>query len=212
MSAERPIKVLVVDDNALLRFGLSESLSFVPGFEAAGTAGNAREALELYRQLKPDVVTMDYQMPDENGLECSQHILEEFPDARIILLSVFDAAEQVWNAVQIGVKGYLTKKAGEIEEVLDAIQEVASGGTYFPVQIANKLEQRKGQRGLTPRELDVLRLVVNGQGNKQIADALAISIHSVKQHVVNLREKLNAADRTQAVVEAIRRGIIQLDD
>ncbi|VGO22433.1 response regulator [Pontiella sulfatireligans] len=205
------IRVLVVDDNALLRLGLTETITIEPGLEPVGAAANATEALELVRELRPDVVTMDYQMPGESGVECTRKIMEEFPDTKVVLLSVFDSEEDIWQAVQAGVKGYLTKKAGEVEDVLEAIHEIAAGGTYFPAGIAQKLERRSGQDSLTPREMEVLTLLAEGCSNKQIVDRLGISLATVKLHILNLREKLDAADRTQAVVHAFKRGIIHLD-
>ncbi|MDF7824815.1 response regulator transcription factor [Pontiellaceae bacterium B12227] len=204
-------RVLVVDDNALLRLGLTETFKIEPGLEPVGQAANAVEALELVRKLKPDVVTMDYQMPGDNGVECTKNILAEFPETKIVLLSVFDSEEDIWKAVQAGVKGYLTKKAGEVEEVLEAVQEVAAGGTYFPASIAAKLEERSGKDDLTPREMEVLKLLAGGCSNKEIVEELGISLPTVKLHIINLREKLKAADRTQAVVHAFKRGIIHVD-
>lgn len=204
-------RVLVVDDNALLRLGLTETLAIEPGLEPVGAAANATEALALVRELRPDVVTMDYQMPGESGIECTRKIMQEFPDTKVVLLSVFDSEEDIWLAVQAGVKGYLTKKAGEVEDVLDAIQEIAAGGTYFPAGIAQKLERRRGQESLTRREMQVLTLLAEGCSNKEIVERLSISLPTVKLHILNLREKLDAADRTQAVVHAFKRGIIHLD-
>ncbi len=206
------IKVLVVDDNALLRLGLTETINIEPGLTPVGAAANSVEALTLYRKFRPDVVTMDYQMPGDSGLVCTQKIIAEFPDAKIILLSVFDSEEDIWKAVQAGVKGYLTKKAGEVEDVLEAIHEVAAGGTYFPAVIAQKLERRNDQESLTPREMDVLKLLADGCSNKEIVDALGISLPTVKLHIINLREKLGAADRTQAVVAAFKRGILHINE
>ncbi len=206
------ITVLVVDDNALLRMGLTETMNIEPGLEPVGMAANGAEAIELVRRLRPDIVTMDYQMPGMDGVECARRIIEEFPETGIILISVFDAEEDIWRAVKAGVKGYLTKKAGEVEEVVEAIQEVAAGGTYFPANLAQKLEWRKEQPELTPRELEVLQLLAAGCSNKEIMDRLDISLPTVKLHVVNLREKLGAADRTQAVVHAFKRGILHLED
>lgn len=210
MSQEKTVKVLVVDDNALLRVGLTETIAIEPGLEPVGAAANAEEALELVRRLKPDVVTMDYQMPGESGVECTKKILAEFPDMKVVLLSVFDSQEDIWQAVQAGVKGYLTKKAGEVEEVLEAIHEVAAGDTYFPASIARKIEARSGQADLTPREMEVLQLLADGCSNKEIVDRLGIALPTVKLHIINLREKLDAADRTQAVVHAFKRGILHL--
>lgn len=206
------IRVMVVDDNAIVRMGLCEALALKPDLEAAGTAASSAEALEVFRTEQPDVVTMDYQLPDGNGIDCTRQILGEFPDARILILSAFSAEEDIWNAVQAGAKGYLTKAAGEVEEIVDAIHEVASGGSFFPAEIMLKLEHRRNQRELTLREKEALHLLVRGKTNKEIAHELGISIDSVKQHITNLRVKLDAADRTQAAVEAIRRGIIQLEE
>ncbi|MEM6886467.1 MAG: response regulator transcription factor, partial [Verrucomicrobiota bacterium] len=109
------IRVMVVDDNAILRLGLTETISMEPGMELVGDASNAEDAIEMVRKLKPDVVTMDYQMPGASGVECTAQIMEEFPETHVILLSVFDSEEDIWKAKEAGVKGYLTKKAGEVE-------------------------------------------------------------------------------------------------
>lgn len=205
-------RVLVVDDNGLMRRGLSETISVEPGLEVVGAAANAAQARELYRELRPDVVTMDYQMPGENGIQCTRKLVDEFPDARIILLSVCDAEEDIWRAVQAGVKGYLSKKTGEVDIVIDAITSVAMGETYFPAAIARKLERRKGQQDLTPRELQIIKLLANGNSNKDICSELDIALPTVKLHILNIRGKLDAVDRTEAVVKAFRRGILRLEE
>ena len=205
------IRILVVDDNALLRLGLSQAFTIEPGMETVGQAANAEEAFEQALELKPDVVTMDYQMPGESGIDCTRRLKEALPDVKVILLSVFDSEEDVWLAVQAGVDGYLTKKAGEVEEVVEAVQEVVAGGRYFPASIAQRLENRKTKSDLTPREMEVLQLLAEGCSNKEIVSRLGISLPTVKLHVINLREKLNAADRTQAVVHAFKQGIIHID-
>ncbi|MEM1157633.1 MAG: response regulator transcription factor [Verrucomicrobiota bacterium] len=205
------IRVMVVDDNAIMRLGLTETISMEPGMEMVGDASNAEDAIELVRELQPDVVTMDYQMPGASGVECTAQIMQEFPQTHVILLSVFDCEEDIFKAKEAGVKGYLTKKAGEVEEVIEAIQEVAHGGNYFPGSIAQKLEKRESQKSLTEREMAVLKLLAGGRSNKEIEDELSISLATVKFHIINLREKLDAADRTQAVVHAFKRGILHLD-
>lgn len=212
MMNDNEITVVVVDDNALLRLGLTETISIEPGLKAVGQAANAEEAYQMVRELEPDVVTMDYQMPGENGIECTKKLMKEFPKLKVILLSVFDSEEDIFKAVNAGVKGYLTKKAGEVEEVVEAIHEVANGSTYFPAGIAQKLERRNEASSLTARELEVLELLAEGLSNKEIVDRLGISLSTVKLHIINLREKLEANDRTQAVVHAFRRGILHLDD
>ena len=209
---EQETRVLVVDDNALMRMGLTGAISVEPGLAVAGEAANADEAMEFVRAHQPDVVTMDYQMPGADGVECTQRSMAECPDTKIILLSVFESEEGIGKAERAGVKGYLTKKAGGVVDVISAIHEVAKGGTYFPAAIAQKLERRRQQPDLTPREREVLRLLAAGNSNKELADALNISLATVKVHIANLREKLGALDRTQAVVIAYKKGILHLDD
>lgn len=203
-------KIMVVDDNSLLRLGLTEAIGGEGDLVAVGEAENGLEALELYRKLQPDVVTMDYQMPGENGIEATRKIVAEFPDARILLLSVFEGEEDIWNAVQAGARGYLNK-SGDIEEVLDAIREVAEGGNYFPAAIAQKLASRGERASLTARELEVLGLIVGGNSNKEIMAELDISEGTVKLHVSHILEKLGAADRTQAAIMAVKQGIVHLE-
>ena len=205
------IRVMVVDDNSLLRLGVTEAVNGETDLKAVGEAENGAQALEVYRELQPDVVTMDYQMPGGNGIESTREIVAEFPAAKVILLSVFEGEEDIWNAVQAGAKGYLSK-TGEIEEVLDAIREVAAGGSYFPAAIARKLALREERDSLTPREMEVLRCIVEGNSNKEIMSRLTISEGTVKLHVSRVLEKLEAADRTQAAIKAIRQGIVHLEE
>ncbi|MDF7824186.1 response regulator transcription factor [Pontiellaceae bacterium B12227] len=205
------IKVMVVDDNALLRFGLIGAINMEPGMESAGDAASSEEAVELYAEIKPDIVTMDYRMPGESGVECTKKIMEMDPDAKVILFSVFESEEEVWKAVQAGVKGYLTKSASAVEDVMEAIHEVAEGGTFFPAQIAQKVSARKQQEELTPRELELLKMLGQGTSNKELVEHFNISMSTVKHHITNIREKLGAADRTQAVVIAYKKGILKLD-
>ncbi|VGO22443.1 response regulator [Pontiella sulfatireligans] len=209
---DKVIRVLVVDDNEMMRAGLCEAIGLDPGLDVVGTAGDATEALDLYRKLQPDVVTMDYQMPGENGLKCTERLLQEDPEAKVILISIFDSEEDIWNAVQAGVKGYLTKKAGEVDVLVEAIQQVANGQTFFTGVIAKKLERRSDAPSLTERELEVLKLLANGSSNKEAAVALDISEATVKFHIIHIREKLGAADRTDAVVKGFRRGILRVND
>ncbi|MFL2876504.1 MAG: response regulator [Pontiellaceae bacterium] len=204
------IKVLVVDDNAVLRMGLTHAIDNADGFQIVGEAANAEDALISYEKYRPDVVTMDYQMPGIDGVETTRRLIKTDPDAKIVLLTVKEAEEDVWNAVQAGCKGYLTKRAGEVEDVLQAINEVANGNTYFPAKVASKIESRLAHEALTPRELEVLQGLAKGYSNKEIMDELDISEGTVKLHLSNLRKKLNAADRTQALITAVQRGIVQI--
>lgn len=202
--------VLIVDDNVLLRMGLIEAISREPDMELAGEASNGVEALDRYRALLPDVVVMDYRMPLEDGVESTRKIVAEYPNARVILLSVYEGEEDIWNAWQAGVKGYLSKSEAA-DNFLDAIRSVADGQLCFPEGIARKLEARQNKLSLSPRELQVLHEIVAGKSNKEIEVSLNISEGTVKLHVRNMLEKLGVADRTQAAVAALKNGIIRLD-
>lgn len=206
----KPITVLIVDDNTLLRVGLRDTISDEKDMEVIGEASNGSEAVERYRQLRPEVVTMDYRMPNEDGMEASRRILEEFPDARIVFLSIYEGEEDIWNARQAGVLAYLSKTDAS-ENIIEAIREVYAGNSYFPAAIARKLEERKEQATLTPRELEVLKLIVAGNSNKEIMTALDLSASTVRVHVSHVLEKLGALDRTQAVVAAVKKGIVHID-
>ncbi|MDZ8117554.1 response regulator transcription factor [Pontiella agarivorans] len=210
--SEPQISVLIVDDNAMMRIGLSQTMTVEPGVTPVGAASNGAEAFDMYLALRPDLVIMDYQMPYESGVDCSRRILKEDPEAKIIFFSVFESEEDIWNAVQAGVRGYLTKKASEVDELMEAIHEVARGGTYFPAGMLRKIERRKEKPELTPRERDVLKQLAEGRSNQEIVDALNISLPTVKMHIVHIREKLGAQDRTQAVVIACKQGLLRLEE
>jgi DNA-binding NarL/FixJ family response regulator len=207
---KRKIRVLIVDDHAMMRLGLAEAITGERDMTLVGEAANGRQALELYRKLQPDVVTMDFQMPGGDGAESTARLRAEFPEARVVLLSVFEGEEDIWRAVQAGAVGYVLKSA-EVEDVLEAIRHIMSGGTYFPAAIAAKLAARETRDALTPRELQVLRHIVAGLSNKEIAAALHMSEATVKLHISNTLSKLHVADRTQAAIVAVQRGIIHLD-
>lgn len=206
----KSISVLIVDDNALLRMGLRDLISDEADLNPVGEAASGTEAVELYRELRPDVVTMDYRMPDEDGLVASQKILAEFPDARVIFLSTYEKEEYIWNAWQSGVYGYLAK-SNAAENIIEAIREVAAGGSFFPAAIARKLEARRGKTNLTKREMEVLRLIVEGSSNKEIMVSLGLSASTVRVHVSNVLEKLGAMDRTQAAIMAIKKGVVTVE-
>ncbi len=205
------IGILVVDDNPMMRKGLKGSLEIEPGLKVVGEAANGEDALAFVRKHQPDVITMDYQMPGDNGVAVTEKLKREFPNSKIILLSVFDSEEDIWKAVQAGVKGYLTKKAGDIGELIAAIRAVYAGETFFPEAIARKLEARQKQPDLTEREMQVLELLAEGCSNKEMADELSLSEETIKLHLSTLRKKLGAVDRTQAVVFAYKKGILHLD-
>ena len=207
---KRKIRVLIVDDHAMMRLGLSEAIAGERDLAIAGEASNGTQALELYRQHQPDVVTMDFQMPGADGAESTANLRAEFPGARVVVLSVFEGEEDIWRAAQAGAAGYVLKSA-EVEDVLEAIRHVFAGETYFPAAIAAKLSARQTRDSLTPRELEVLRQIVAGLSNKEIASALHMSEATVKLHISNTLAKLHVADRTQAAIVAVQRGIVHLD-
>ena len=206
-----PIRILIVDDHAMVRFALSEAIQRHPDLILAGEAENGHAAVNLYRTLRPDVVTMDFKLPDRDGDEVVAEIRAEFPDARIVLLSIFENSESIWRATQAGVLGYVSKGA-KVAEVIKAIRHIAIGKPYFSDGLEEKLAARREQENLTPRELAVLQLVATGHSNKEIVVALSVSLSTVKLHLQNIFSKLGAQDRTQATAAAFQRGIVRLEE
>ena len=204
------IRVLIVDDHFMARIGLSVPINDERDLTVIAEAGDASQALELYRKHRPDVVTMDYRMPGTDGVEASAAILREFPDARILMLSMLDGEEDVHRAAQAGVRGYLTKGATPAE-VVSALRRIHRGETAFAPEVQAKLDARANRRSLTSREHEVLRHLVQGRTNKEISSALNISVSLVKIEVASILEKLGALDRTRAATLAIERGIVHLD-
>lgn len=195
----------------MLRLALKEALAGEQFLEWAGEAIDGASALEAYRELQPDVVTLDYRLPDIDGVEVAQNILAEFPHARLVMISIFEGEEDVWRATQAGVQGYLSKSV-EISEMLNAIRRVAANEYYLPPDIEKKLEARQGRKSLTDREMQVLKLIVFGRSNKEIMDDLKLSEGTVKLHISNMLSKLQVQDRTQAAIFAVKSGIIHLDE
>jgi two-component system NarL family response regulator len=203
------IHLLVVDDHFVVRLGLTSALNLEPDMQVVAEANDGQQALELYRKHKPDLVVMDYQLPQLNGAEATAAICREFPDARVIVLSVYKAEEDVHRAVQAGASAYLPKSS-EPEELIEAIRTVHAGGRYFPAAIANVLAGRASRDPLSDREIEVLTMIVRGRSNKEIAGDLGISENTVKFHTTRIFEKLGVLDRVQAATAAIERGIVHL--
>jgi len=204
------IRVLTVDDHALLREGIAALVDAEPDMELVAEACDGQEAIEQYRRHRPDVTLMDIQMPNLNGTEAISRIRAEFPDARIIVLSTYSGDVQVLRAIKAGARGYILK--GHVHrELLDAIRSVHAGHKRLPPEIAAELAEHAAEDALTQREIDVLRLIAAGNGNKQIADKLSIGETTVKSHIGNILSKLDANDRTHAVTIGLQRGIIELD-
>jgi DNA-binding NarL/FixJ family response regulator len=210
VSATKPVRLLVVDDHHIVRRGLIALLTTVPEMQVVAEASDGHQALELYRQHQPDVTLMDLRMNTMNGVETTRAIRAEFPNARIIVLTTFDGDEDIYRALQAGARGYLLKGM-DTEELLTAIRTVHSGKSRIPAPVAERLAERMNNPALTDRETEVLRLIVGGNSNKEIAAALFISEATVKTHINSLLSKLGVSDRTQAATTALQRGIVHFD-
>lgn len=206
----KPIRILVVDDHFMVRMGLSASLNVEPDMEVVAEAGTGEAAIAACHKHHPNLIIMDVRLPGTGGAETSSSILRDFPEARILMLSTHSGEEEIYRALQAGAQGYVLKSMVR-EELLHAIREVAAGKRYLDPAVASILAARVGHRTLTGRELEVLRMVARGLGNKEIAAALEIAEVTVKMHVSHVLEKLNARDRTEAATAALQRGIISLE-
>jgi len=199
-----------VDDHFMVRMGLSASLNVESDMEVVAEAGNGEAAQAAYRQHHPSLVIMDVRLPGTSGAEATAAIVQEFPEARVLMLSTHSGEEEVFRALQAGARGYILKSAMR-EELLRAIREVFHGRPYLDATVAPLLAARMSHRSLTSRELEVLRMVAKGLGNKEIAAALSIAEVTVKLHVSHVLEKLGVKDRTEAATVALQRGIIFLE-
>lgn len=205
-----PIRVLVVDDHPPMRFGLVALVRSQPDMAVVAEAADGEEAVEVYADVRPDVVLMDLRMPGMGGVEAIIAIHKGDPKARIIVLSTYDLDEDIHRAIQSGAKSYLLKDMST-EEVAETIREVHRGGSSLPSQVAERLSQRLQRQTLTERERDVLAALIKGRSNKEISASLHISEDTVKSHLKTLFAKLQVRDRTEAAVAAIRHGIVHLD-
>ncbi len=209
MTSGGEIRIIVVDDQAVVRQGFVSLLGTVPGMRVVAEGTNGREAVALYREHRPDVVLMDLRMPVMDGVEAIAAIRREFPAARVIVLTTFDGDEDIYRSLQAGAQGYLLKDMF-FEELEDAIRTVHAGRRRIPGVVAERLAGRMTGSDLTARELEVLERIVRGMSNKEIASALGISEATVKSHINNVLSKLDASDRTQAATKALQRGIVHL--
>ncbi len=209
-SNRRGIRILVVDDHPLLREGIAFLIKSDQDMELVAEAADGEEAIEKFRRYRPDVTLMDLQMPNLDGTQAIIRITQEFPDAKIIVLSTYSGDIQVLKAIKAGARGYIGK--GHVHrELLEAIRSVHAGHKRLPSEIAAELAEHVADEELSSREIEVLRLIAAGNSNKQIADKLSIGETTVKNHISNILSKLGANDRAHAVTIALRRGIIDLD-
>jgi DNA-binding NarL/FixJ family response regulator len=203
------IRVLTVDDHPLLREGIATLVNAEADMRVVGEASSGQEAVQMFRLHRPDVTLMDLQMADMNGTEAIVEIRREFPDARIIVLTTYTGDVQILKALKAGARAYLMKADVHLE-LLEVIRTVHAGKKRIPSQIAAELAEHAGDDFLSPREIDVLRLIAAGNSNKLIADQLAISEATAKTHVASILSKLGANDRAHAVTIAMKRGIMEL--
>src|ERR1044072_3229472 len=209
MNAPGPIRILSVDDHPMLREGVAAVLASEQDMVLVAEAANGREAIEQFRAHRPDVTLMDVQMPEIYGIDAIVKIREEFPDARIIVLTTYTGDAQAARAFKAGAYGYLLKNMVR-KELIDTIRTVHSGKKRIPPEIAVEMAQHHSDDALTEREIEVLREVAAGNANKMVAQRLNISEETVKAHMKNILSKLGANDRTHAVTIALKRGIIEV--
>lgn len=194
----------------MVRMGLSASLNVEPDMEVVAEANDGESAVSAYRKHHPNLVLMDLRLPGISGAEAATALLRQFPDAAVLMLSTHSGQEEIYRALQAGARGYVLKSVMR-DELLRAIRAVHAGDRYVDATAASALAERLSQRSLTGREIEVLRLVAKGSGNKEIAATLNIAEITVKLHVSHVLEKLNVKDRTEAVTAALQRGIIALE-
>ena len=210
------IRILIADDHPVVRDGLAAMLGTQPDFEVVAVAANGRETVRLAAELRPDVVLLDLEMPELDGVEALARLRAASPAVRALVFTAFDTDERILSAVRAGAQGYLLKGAPR-DELFRAIRVVSQGGSLLQPVVASKLLQRMSRPGgtdapasLTSREVDVLRLLAQGRANKEIAAVLVISERTVKFHVSAILSKLGAGNRTEAVRLAVQRGLVSM--
>lgn len=202
------IRILAVDDHTLLRKGLAAVVNAEPDMKLVAEGSNGEDAIEKFRTHRPDIVLMDIQMPGLNGIEATNRILSEFPDARIIVLTTYNGDVQVLRALRAGARAYLLK--GNDRELIETIHAVHKGQKRIPPEVAAELAEHATDDALSEREIEVLKLISAGKSNKQIADLLFVAEATIKSRVTNILSKLGASDRAHAVTIALKRGFIEL--
>lgn len=208
-SATPPIRVMTVDDHPIFRAGLAALIKTYPDLQLVAEAGNGRQAIELFRSHRPDVTLMDLSMPIMGGVDAISGIVAEFPEARIIALTSWEGDADIHRALEAGAQGYLLKDVVS-ELVSDAVRQVHRGLRVIPSEVARRLAEFTPRIDLTDRELEVLTHMARGLSNKEIAAVLGRAEPTIKVHVLHILQKLDAADRTEAVTVALQRGIIHL--
>jgi DNA-binding NarL/FixJ family response regulator len=209
MSKSTPIRIFSIDDHPLMREGIAAIIRNEPDMLLVAEASNGREAVQGFRDHRPDITLMDLRLPDISGIDAMVAIRTEFPDARIIMLTTFEGDVEIRRALQAGAVGYMLKTMPR-RQLVEMIRRVHAGKKHIPPEIAAHLAEHMGDEALSKREVDVLQKIAGGNRNGDIAALLFISEETVKGHVKHIMEKLGASDRTEAVAIGIRRGIIHL--
>jgi DNA-binding NarL/FixJ family response regulator len=204
---DQKIRIIVIDDQAVVRQGFAALINTVADMSVIAEGTNGQQAIDLYREHKPDVMLIDLRMPVLGGVDAIAAIRREFPNARIIVLTTYDGDEDIYRSLQAGAQGYLLKDVF-FEDLEDAIRKVHAGARRIPAEVAERLVGRMSGSELTSRELEVLQQIVAGKSNKEIGAFLNISEATVKSHINNILSKLGVSDRTQAATTAIQRGIV----
>jgi DNA-binding NarL/FixJ family response regulator len=204
----KTIKILIADDHPIVSQGLVAILNDQPDMQIVAQVMNGRQAIEQFRILQPDVTLLDLRMPEVGGVEAITTIRSEFPDAAIIMFSIYETDEDIYQGLRAGAKAYLLKDT-PCQEILEVIRAVRDGERYVPAEIGTKLAARMERPNLSDREFEVLGLMARGKNNKAIAAELGITENTVKFHVTNVMIKLGASDRTHAVVNALQQGLIK---
>ena len=211
MNQYPPIRVLIADDHPVVRTGLAAILEIRPeeNIVVVGQASDGLEAIELFAQLQPDVALIDLRMPELDGVGAIVAIRQQFPTARLVILTTYDSEEDIYRGLHAGAKAYLLKDAPH-QDLLNCVRAVHAGESFIPPKISAKFFQCMNQPALSEREREVVRLIATGRTNQGIAAVLGISEGTVKFHVNNIFSKLQVSDRTEAVILALKRGIITL--
>jgi len=211
MTSQSPqkIRVLIADDHYIVRLGLTALVNTEPDMEVIAEAADGAQALELFAKCAPDLALLDMRMPVKNGIQTTLEIRNRFPAARILMLTAFDGDEEIRKALEAGAQGYVLKSSSG-EKLIPAVRAVAAGQRWIPAEVAVRLASRNSFEKLTARELQVLQELAKGLANKEIAEVLRITEHTVKDHLKSILGKLRVADRTEAVTTAVQRGIIHL--
>jgi DNA-binding NarL/FixJ family response regulator len=207
LEKKTPIRIMVVDDHFVVRIGLTAAVNAEPDMLVVAEAEDGPQAIERFRQYRPDVALMDLRLPGLSGVETTHVICREFDSASIIILSTYGGDESIHRALQAGAKAYLLKTTSH-DDLLTAIRVVYSGRKYLPPEVDAQLAERLPNSELSAREIEVLQLIAKGLSNREIANALFVTEGTIKFHVINILNKLGANDRTMAVTLALQRGII----